>query len=114
MKSLSTQDIMHNIAVQITFNSRERRKYIRKTEFASLYPSSYLSLVVDGADQTKFTLPNLCSPVKNQRENGIAVDLFFVLRHGPVNRLRLLTMTNEKATGANHVIKFIQSVINDV
>lgn len=113
-KGLPTDDIMRGKALHIDFVSRERREYRRKTELATLHPSSYLSLVVDGADQTKFALPHFCTSVKYQQGHGIAVHLIGLLRHGAINKLRLFTMTDEHASGANHIIEPIHRLINEI
>lgn len=52
-------NLMHGKAQHTDYASRDWREYMRKTELASSYPSRYLSLVLNGAEQSTFALPNL-------------------------------------------------------
>lgn len=111
---VQTDAILRGKAIHLDFIARERREYRRKCELAILYPTSYLSLVVDGADQTKFSLPHFTTSVKDQRGHGLAVHLIGLLRHAALNRLRLFTMTDEHASGANHIVESIHRLINEI
>ena len=46
---------------------RERLEYKRKREISILHPDKYLSIIVDGADQTSFGLPHFVSKTKDMR-----------------------------------------------
>lgn len=86
----STHQIMRQKAAHIDFIERERREYRHKCELAELFPSAYLSMVVDRADQSKFSLPSFTSSMKDQRLQGVAVHLIGLLLHGTINKLSFL------------------------
>lgn len=96
------------------FIRRERLEYQSKRERAILYPADYLSLVIDGADQSAFTLPHFAVKTKEQRGVGIKIHLIGVLQHRSLNRLSLYTMTDEHQTGSNHVVEAMHRCINDL
>lgn len=109
---LSTEDLKREKFSHNRFIERERLEYRNKCEEASLNPEKYISLVIDGADQSKFSLPHFMTPTKEERGHGLAVHLIGVLRHLPVNKLHLFTMTDNHKTGANHIIESLHRVIN--
>lgn len=59
----------------------ERQWYARKMDLAKKYPHEYLSTVVDGAGQQKFSFPSFITSTKCQRGNGIGVLIITVLNH---------------------------------
>ena len=107
-----TDSIKKEQAAHNHFISLERREYTRKTELATLRPSQYLSIVVDGADQTAYNLPHFVTKIKGSRGDGMKVHLIGLLQHRNVNKLNLFTMTANHQTGANHIIECIHRFIN--
>jgi len=91
--------------------SRERQEYLRKCEQSILYPSQYMSLIVDGADQSSFGLPHFTFSTKNTKGHSLKVKLVGVLEHGSVKHLSLYTLTEEFETGANHIIEALHRTI---
>ncbi len=86
---------------------RERREYKKKRDKARLQPTEYMSMIVDGADQSAFGLPHFMIKTKDDRGHTIKVRLVGLLEHNQVNKLRLFTLTEEFPSGANHVIEAI-------
>ncbi len=93
--------------------SDERLEYKRKRDIATLHPSEAWSLIVDGADQKAYGLPHFITSTKSQRGEALKVKLIGLLEHGLENKLRLLTMTEEHKTGANHVIEAVHRFLMD-
>ncbi len=91
----------------------ERQEYKRKRDLAILNPTELLSLIIDGADQTAYGLPHFISHTKSQRGNSLSIKLVGLLEHASENRLRLLTMTEEHQTGANHIVEAIHRFLMD-
>lgn len=82
------------------------------TELAKSEPESYMSLIVDGADYTKFSLPDFMSHTKDTCGGALTVHIIGVLFHAIGSQLRILTMTEDHTTGANHFIEAISRVMN--
>ncbi len=91
----------------------ERQEYKSKRDKAIADPSSAWSLIIDGADQTAFGLPHFSSTTKAERGHAIKVKLVGMLEHACENRLRLLTMTEEHQTGANHIVESLHRFLMD-
>lgn len=91
----------------------ERQEYKNKRDKAILDPSSAWSLIIDGADQTAFGLPHFSSHTKGERGHALKVKLVGMLEHAAENRLRLLTMTEEHQTGANHIVESLHRFLMD-
>lgn len=98
----------------VTFVAEERRYYRMKTEMAKGDPGDYLSLAIDGADQKNYTLPHFSTHTKDERGHGLAVHLVGVLIHASISQLRLFTMTDEHATGSNHIVEAIHRVVDEI
>lgn len=94
-----------------SFIAKERQEYTQKRDRAKLYPNEFVSLIVDGADQTSFGLPHFTFATKNTVGHAIKVKLIGVLDHGNVNHLSLFTLTDEFETGANHVVEAIHRTL---
>lgn len=67
MERLSTWELLFVQALNEHCVCREQREYTRKLERIALYPSRYLSLAVDCADQSRFALPDFGTSIKDQR-----------------------------------------------
>ena len=91
--------------------ARERREYQKKCEEASLYPSRFTSLIVDGADQSGYGLPHFTVCTKATVGHSLKVRLIGVLEHGVRKHLSLYTLTAEFETGANHIIEAIHRTL---
>lgn len=70
-------------------------------------------MVADVAHEPKFALPLFTTRVKDQRDHGVSVHMIGIPCHLQANSLRLFTMTDEHATGANHIIESIQRLLNE-
>ena len=112
-KGIPTDDLKKEKLAHNQFIAMERREYLRKAEMAMLQPSKYISIVVDGADQSAFSLPHFVTKTKETRGEGLKVHLIGLLQHLSVNKLSLFTMTDDHDTGANHIIECIHRFIND-
>lgn len=100
-------------AAHYDFVFRERREYRRKRELSILRPAEYMSIVIDGADQTAFTLPHFAVSVKDTRGHGMKVHMIGLLHHGIINQLNLFLMTDEHETVSNHIIEVLHRFINE-
>ena len=89
------------------FILNERIYYQKKKDRARLHSSEYCSIIIDGADQSAFGLPHFTTTPKIQRGHAMKLKLIGLLEHAIQNKLTFLTMTEEHATGANHVIEAI-------
>ena len=105
---LRSQKTEHN-----EFIARERREYKKKRDYARLQPNKYLSIIVDGADQSAFGLPHFMIKTKDDRGHSLKVRLIGLLEHNQQNKLRLFTLTEEFPTGANHVVEAIHRFLSD-
>lgn len=90
---------------------RERQGYSRKCEEAKLYPEQFMSVIVDGADQSAFGLPHFTFSTKNTSGHSIKIKLVGVLEHGSSKSLSLYVMTEEFETGSNHIIEAIHRTL---
>lgn len=77
-----------------------------KCMLAVLYLSSYLSMMVYEADQTKFSLPHFTASGKYQLGHGIAVQFVSLLLHGSINKLDIFTMTEDYASAEITLLNF--------
>ena len=59
---------------------------------AKLEPNRYLSIIVDGADQSAYGLPHFCTLTKDQRGHAMKVKLVGILEDAVVNKLVLFTL----------------------
>lgn len=112
VKSLPTKHILEQKARHDAFISRERMAYTVKRDRARLEPSSYLSIIIDGADQSAFGLPHFVTSVKSARGHSLKVKLIGLLHHAIPNNLTLFTMTEDHETGANHIVETVHRFIN--
>ena len=71
----------------------ERIEYKKHRDMAILHPEQYLSIIVDGADQSAFRLPRFAANTKGERGHSFKVRLIGVILHAVPNRLHLYTMT---------------------
>ncbi len=93
--------------------AKERREYKKKRDKAKLQPDQFLSIIVDGADQSAFGLPHFMIKTKDDRGHSLKVRLIGLLEHNQQNQLRLFTLTEEYPTGANHVIEAIHRFLSE-
>ena len=78
---LKRQKKEHNESI-----ARERREYKKKKDKARLQPTEYLSMIVDGADQSAFGLPHFVIKTKDDRGHSLKVRLLGLLEHNQVNK----------------------------
>lgn len=93
--------------------ARERREYKKKRDKAKLQPERFLSIIIDGADQSAFGIPHFIVKTKDDRGHTIKVRLIGLLEHNQQNRLRLFTLTEEYPTGANHIIETLHRYLSE-
>ena len=109
-----TEELLAQKESHHAFIARERQEYFRKQVLADRHPQKYLSVAIDGADQSAFCLPHFCNGIKDSRGHGMKVHLIGLLRHQKKNHLRLFTMTDNHSTGANHIIEVLHRFINEL
>ena len=112
VKGQSTEQLKCQRKRHLYFIFRELLEYQTKKDRAKLHSRDYCSIIVDGADQSAFGLPHFTTTPKSQRGHAMKVKLIGLLEHRIENRLTLLTMTEEHATGANHVIEVVHRFLN--
>ena len=96
-KQLKSEHLLHI--------GRERVQYKMKRERAILHPNKFLSIIIDGADQTAFGLPHFVVNTKESRGHALKVKMVGLIEHCRPNKLHLFTMTEEHETGANHIVE---------
>lgn len=99
--------------VHIQFISREHRYYISQILDAYVYTHQYRSMIVDWANQSKFTLPWFTSRFKDQKGNGLSVHFIWLLLHLKVNHLCHFTMTDEHSNEASHIVVSIHWLMKE-
>jgi len=83
----------------------ERQAYKMNQDKSAVSPAEYMSIVIDGADQSAFGLPHFVAVTKDTSGHAIKVKLVGLIEHGVENRASLFTMTDNFETGANHIIE---------
>lgn len=89
----------------------ERQGYTSRRELAIRHPDKYCSIILDGADQKSYGLPHFIFATKSDRGHKIKVKCIGVLEHLRQKQLSLFTMTEEFASGANHIIETTHRVL---
>lgn len=69
-RNLDTADLLAKKASHLRFVETERREYKVKVELSKLKPREYISIVIDGADQSAYSLPHFIGSVKEQWVSG--------------------------------------------
>jgi len=111
-KKLNTEAILEEHARHIDFISKERLEYKTKIELTKLHPLEYMSVVIDGADQSAYSLPHFTFDTKEQRGYRMKVHLIGLLHHMKKSCLELYTMTDEHKKGSNHIVELIHRFLN--
>lgn len=109
----STKELVEQKRAHLSFIARERLEYKKKRDMSKQESSRYLSLIIDGADQSAFGLPHFTVKTKSQTGHAIKVRLIGILEHAVQNKLILLTMTDDFESGANHIIEALHVCLND-
>lgn len=88
----------------INFIACERLDKKKKRDKAKQDPGRFLSLIIDGADQSDFGLPHI--PVKTKSQTGYVMKVRQIgsLQRAVKNKLLLLRMMEDFESGANHII----------
>jgi len=89
----------------------ERRGYYGRRDRARAEPWKYMSLIVDGADQSAYNLPHFVNMHKEITGQGLKVKIVGVKEHDREDRNTLFILTEEFETGANHVIESIHRAL---
>lgn len=76
--------------------------------------TSYVSMVVDRADKSAFSLPHICTNIKQQRGHGMKVHLVGLPHHLGSHHVHLFSMTVNHNNGANHIVEVIHVLLNDL
>ncbi len=108
---LDTEPIRRRRKAHIEFVAKERLEYKKKRDRAIIDPTKYASIILDGADQSRFGLPHFTTSTKAERGHSIKIKLLGLLEHCRPNRLHLYTLTEEFETGANHIIESLYRFI---
>lgn len=108
----STEELLNQKRDHNSFVRKERREYFSKMERSILSPKEYISVIVDGADQSAFSLPHFTTKTKDQRGQGLKVHLIGLLQHSFTNNLCLYAMTENHETGSNHIIEVVHRFLN--
>ena len=111
LQGRDTSTIKEQRKLHLDFVFRERMEYHIKKDRARLNGSEYLSIIVDGADQSAFGLPHFTTKNKSQRGHALKVKLIGIIDHQVEKQLTLMTMTEEHATGANHIVEVIHRIL---
>lgn len=61
--------------------TREREEYRTKRDIEILQAEDYCSIIVDGAHQYAFGLPQLATKTKNERGHALYIKLIGVIEH---------------------------------
>ena len=87
----------------------ERDAYAMRQILAEDDPHRFLSIIVDGADQKNYGIPHFVEASKSDRGHQLKVKIIAAMQHMKrgERHLHLFAMTDEFATGANHIIEVI-------
>ena len=93
--------------------SEERAGYFRRQRLAQDDPHRHYSLIIDGAGQCKFGVPHFVEQSKSDKGHKIKVKLVAGLEHlqNDRKRLNVFAMTEEFATGADHIIETLHRIL---
>jgi hypothetical protein len=92
--------------------SKEKLCYYMHRTKATKTPGSYLSMIIDGADQSKYNLPYWCERSHASDDpNRLKMHLYGVLCHG--RRAYTFVVPDHEAQGHNPTIQIIWQVIVD-
>ena len=88
---------------------KERDAYFMRQMMAEEDPHRFLSIIVDGADQKNYGIPHFVEASKSDRGHQLKVKIVAAMQHLKRGErdLHLFAMTDEFATGANHVIEVV-------
>ena len=90
----------------------ERQAYYNNQKRASEDRKSYLSLILDGADQSSFGLPHFFQRTKETSGMKVPMKLYGVLSHG--RGAYAFTVPPQAPTGSNLTIEILYRVMKDV
>ena len=99
------------LAAHYGFVERERRVYEERKELSKRFPTKYLSLVVNVADQTSYGLPHFVFATKEERGEKIQMKIVGVLLHWMQKQLKLFTLTDDFESRANHITEALHRVL---
>lgn len=85
----------------------ERLEYHKNRDRAILDLSQYYLIILDGADQSAFGLPQFRKLLKPQRRHTLKVKVMGPVDHYMHMESNLLTMTRNHATGAIHTVETV-------
>ena len=91
----------------------ERKGYMERQNRAKNDPKNFCSIVIDGADQAAFGLPHFVYDTKDTVGHKLKVKLVKLKEHGHEPNVCLYLMTEEFATGTNHIVETIHRWVND-
>lgn len=88
-KGKQADELKHQKRNHLDFIEEQKKAYYRNICLARHSSPEYLSIFIYGADQNKYNLPHLTTPVKDPRCHGIGVHVLELLQHRSLNRFRL-------------------------
>lgn len=69
--------------------------YYGRRDLASDKPYKYMSLIIDGADQSAYDLPNFCTSTKDDRGVSLAVRMVGIKEHSRRDAVPFHLLTEE-------------------
>lgn len=92
--------------------SRELLLYRKKNDQTMLHGSNYMSIIIDGSDQSAYGLPHFTIHSKAENGHSNKVRLVSLLHQRIPNKLILLTMSEEHENSDNHIIEVFHVCLN--
>ena len=96
----------------LQFIRRERLGYYLRRDRTVSAPRRYCSFIIDGADQKSYGIPHFTFSTKSDKGHKMKIKCVGVLEHLIEKKVSLFPMTEEFATGANHVIEALHRVLD--
>lgn len=93
---------------------RYKLDYYGRRDMARDEPNKYMSIIMDGADQSAYDLPHFCTSTKDDRGFGLAVRMVGIKELSRRDAVQFYLLTEESETGANHIVESMHRYINKV
>lgn len=94
----------------IGFINYEGLESTTKAELAKLHSLKYLLVVVNGTDQSTYTLPHFTVDIREQREHGMRVHFIVLIHLAHKPTLQLYTMKGEHDKGWSQIVEVIHRI----
>lgn len=109
---MDTTDIRCRKLKHVRFVEKERLIDYKKRDVAVLNPNWFSSVIIDGADQSRFGLPHFISKTKDNRGHCLKVWFVDILKHRKPNKRFLFEIAEEYEACANHVVEVVQRLFS--